>query len=350
MNLSDQHLNFSHLAKLSAEELYFRWTALEVVNLIIAVSGAVLNSLILFLFLTKKCLQTPFTVYLMNLLLANFMNTGFAKLTSALIFLSRTVRSSPFACTFYLITNYISSAAITNTHVIITANRVWAVTFPYSYKTRHTKTMAIWVCVILWIYVISMLSPQLVMDGLFYRFPIDLYGRCLLNAHAQGTLVAAMLIFMYLLPEILNFASFPWVFYKRKRVVKRIAGTSMSGSGTSTDKGHRHVVSSKMGTEHRAYTYSVYFMLMISTFVCWTPLLGGTLVGCFVDFKNEAFFKIAVLLFAAEAVVDPLLFTVAFKDLRSAVFKVLRFPTWCTLAMTRWFGNVFVKLVITPCI
>ncbi|XP_055345371.1 5-hydroxytryptamine receptor 1B-like [Paramacrobiotus metropolitanus] len=300
------------------------WGPLELLNLAIALLGTLLNGGMILHLIFRKSTHTPFTVYLINLLLSNLVKTAGTSLANALLYVSPVFHYSHAACDFYMMTSYFSMAGMIHTHVLISCNRLWAVTYPHAYRTRHTTPVAVAACAGMWLYLAIMLLPQLIRDSLYFRWPMELYNRCLLNIDAQRFLITTMQLVVYVLPEMFVLVTFPLIWRKRKLTAQRVAPTvtgktvSKAVSRADTDSDGESLApaagTSGGSGKRRTRSMTVFVMLMVSMFICWTPLLLPTFVACFVDFKSSAYFRVTTLLFTAEAIIDPVLFALVFVD------------------------------------
>ncbi|XP_055340350.1 G-protein coupled receptor 183-like [Paramacrobiotus metropolitanus] len=295
----------------------------ELFNLFTAVIGGLLNTAVLITFVTNRASFTPFTIYLINLLIANFIETACAKLCSFLSFICPQCRTHS-VCDLCLFSSYLAMAGMINSHLIISFNRLWAVIHPHHYKIHHTKVMAGGICAVMWMYIIATVLPQLVRDSLYFREPFAAYGRCKLKLNAQPVLYLATLLVVYIIPEVVILLTFPVIWHKRQRhrkILHRTLSQPPTNSASAGTGGRTTVNNHTESSRSQKKSMQVLVILMISMVICWTPLLGATLAANFIDFTNKNFFNVATCLFAVEAVTDPILFGLVFNQ---HVFKNLK--------------------------
>ncbi|XP_055340348.1 G-protein coupled receptor 183-like [Paramacrobiotus metropolitanus] len=293
-----------------------QWGIVEIFNMLTAITGGFLNTAVLITFVTHRAFFTPFTIYLINLLIANFIETACAKLFNVLFSVCPQCRTHS-ACDFYLFTSYLAMAGMINSHLIISFNRLWAVVFPHHYKMHHSKVVAGGICVVMWMYIFATVMPQSILDSVSFRIPFAKYGRCMLNSDAQPVLCLATLLTVYIIPEVIILLTFPVIWHKRQRHRKVLQmKLSKQSTNIASDITGGRTTGNIRAESSRAQKKSmqVLVVLMVSMVVCWATVMGTTLVACFMDFKNRNYFNVATCLFAVEAVTDPILFGLVFNQ------------------------------------
>lgn len=109
---------------------------------------------------------------------------------------------------------WVMDAAMRNCHVLITVNRIWAVFWPQSYCTVHSRSVAGAICLAVWVTVLVLILPGYLLDALYYREPLVIHP-CRLNAEAQWAWAAVMQFLVFDLCELVMLAAYPVVWYKR---------------------------------------------------------------------------------------------------------------------------------------
>ena len=143
-------LNFSGKVFVSSplpnNSIVFESEAFRVFNLwvpyiliLLAIAVLFCNAVVLSAFIKHHNLRTPFNTYLINLILADIAQSLFD-----LPFMVVSLFYAPWplgqiGCNFSLYAKYAFSAAVRNTHSLISLNRLWAICLPISYKNYHTK-------------------------------------------------------------------------------------------------------------------------------------------------------------------------------------------------------------------
>lgn len=128
-----------------------------------------LDGVVLVLLLRKESRRRPFSVYLMCLLGTNMI---YAIIQNPLDILHDVYPGwwlGTSACTTYLYTNYVLASCVVHSHVLITINRIWAVTFPIHYRNNHSRQVAIALCCLMYAYVHLCMVPGWLMDSVTYR-------------------------------------------------------------------------------------------------------------------------------------------------------------------------------------
>jgi hypothetical protein len=160
-----------------------------------------LNLLILLVYLRRCELRTPFNVYIVNLAVLEVIMSLTAMPGS---FIKSFFGHWPYdglSCSIFLYTSFVLGAIGRYGHVLITLNRLWAVTFPLSYKKGHTQLCARCLVVFSWILVHAVCLPALVRGrqrlGLAPADP-----DCLIDRDLQLTYLIIMELMAFSLPEL----------------------------------------------------------------------------------------------------------------------------------------------------
>ncbi|OWA54311.1 hypothetical protein BV898_18719 [Hypsibius exemplaris] len=338
-----------------------QWMFLSIFSLAVLVLALLTNGTVLGLFFRAPSLVTPFNIYLINLLTANLLTM----LVQVPNYLVNSLHGSWFTgsrtCSLYIF-GFVFQAGMINAHALITINRLWAVLWPIHYRRNHTRRTAIVLCIITWIYISAFKLAVLIPDALYYRRPELIYG-CSLNRLVQMPLLTAHQIVVYDLPGALMIVAYPFICYKqwrRKRAVNpksRREAVQIVGQALNASQGQRrnpstvaikltnrstqmasHTVSqgqASSGTgsnsrqvpapriRRRSNGFLLLTLVTLSMIVVWLPTLVYYTVIMFVTINSWPTLEqgVLVMLFL-EAVVDPLLFTMAVTDLRNEFKKL----------------------------
>ncbi|GAV08171.1 hypothetical protein RvY_17902 [Ramazzottius varieornatus] len=307
------------------------WTFSPSFTLSVQISAILMNGSVLTLFVRSPSLLTPFTIYVMNLFLAN--------LSCAILFYTIELVSGLYsywwrghaACTYYNYTNWIFNAAMCNAHALIALNRLWAVTFPVSYQLYHRKRFALGLCAAMWIYLHACLLPGIIQDALWYRLPEETNG-CLVNTSAQQKYAWAMQIIVYDIPEALVLLTYPVICYKtwkrrrannvqpsganRGRLNCRNPGTAPSGTAALSEGG----TISRTGRRTRKVNHGFLSLTLmtLTVLICYSP--GQTYFTLLLIFSIDIpnMYPITSAMNALIIVLDPIWFVLAVTDLRNA--------------------------------
>ena len=201
------------------------WDYSSILSLVITLSGIVSNGTLLIVFIkNRSTLITPFNVYLINLLLGNVSNLLFFYPLD----IFRQVHGNNWwlgnsMCTFYQYGFFVLNASMGNCHLLIILNRLWAVTLPMSYRHLHRRSVAVKICVGMWIFIHACLLPGVVLDALYYRLPTETDG-CQFNVTAQFNWGESTQILNFDIPLILIAVNYLFISYKTvKRNSKKLS-------------------------------------------------------------------------------------------------------------------------------
>ena len=222
------------------------WTSGTRFSLFILVSVLVTNGSVLYIFFRRPSLLTPFTAYVINLLFANILRTLLCYPLELINSLYNTWWSGWTSCTVSLYGTWVVEAAMCNAHILIALNRLWAVSFPHSYRTRHTARFAILTCLAMWIYVHTGLLPGVIMDVIRYRKPLATDG-CILNTASQMTWSYVVQITYSALPYAVVILVYPIVCYKLWRTSHPRVGPAFANNAPTQATNTRAVEESRAG-------------------------------------------------------------------------------------------------------
>lgn len=76
----------------------------------------------------------------------------------------------------YFCSNNVIACGAMITHLLISLNRIWAVTFPLSYRHTQATKMAFLFCAPLWTYAHVVVLPEMIPKILAIRNPLEIYG------------------------------------------------------------------------------------------------------------------------------------------------------------------------------
>ncbi|XP_055349786.1 thyrotropin-releasing hormone receptor-like [Paramacrobiotus metropolitanus] len=304
-------------------EAALNWSAFPVWILIITAAGGITNCIVLLAFLRANSSYTPFNIYLINLILANLLRLlAVGPLDVAITLFDRW----PFgyaACTYYVYMEYVISSAITHSHMLITVNRIWAVTFPVSYRSHHTKAVAFAICLATWIYINALLLPELIRDAMYYRFLLDI-PYCLVNSsqsRTQWQLLTFTEFWFYTLPQVAIFFGFPYILLKRRRRRQVRAAqreNDLALVNPSAAAGGNQTVRRRSGG------YKVLTILTITAGICWLPNTVYLKLGLLYRYSNTVFNQIGATMMLLQATLDPIYITAGLEDIQTTLRGMLR--------------------------
>ncbi|XP_055345082.1 mas-related G-protein coupled receptor member B5-like [Paramacrobiotus metropolitanus] len=291
----------------------FTWLHwLTVVMSVITLTG---NLSLLSIFYKLRELLTPFTIYIISLLLANIagalftFNPFIAAINSLL-----TEQDSPFFCAFPRFFAVAIGPLSPLYHMSIALNRLWAVTWPLSYRSKHTKRTAIIICILCWAAITAFAVTVTTVDTVLYSDALD-------NVQCSYSRVVPSEFYwlpfhnwaFYALPEIVIVISYPYFVIRRRKIA---VGTRKTANSSDTDPlpfavahaetgKHRHIVDKRSSGS--------FFLLSLMTFsvaVCWSVsniyFMSGTLLA-----NNRVLYLTGRIFKMAQATLDPVIFAFA---------------------------------------
>ncbi|XP_055336585.1 tyramine receptor Ser-2-like [Paramacrobiotus metropolitanus] len=338
MNLSGLLGNFSNATLAHQPENSSHWKPFPIAVLVIICLGAVLNILVLLTFLKSGAIRTPFNIYLVNLLITNLLHVVLIKPLEVASNVLGGWTLGYSACTYFLYALYIINAEMIHAHALISINRIWAVTFPISYKYRHTKVTAIAICVANWIYVNALLLPQIIRDAVWYR-ELQITPFCFLHVKPQYSLIVFTEFWCYVVPAVVIAGAFPYVMCKRRKrtiafvteepnpeiaTVGSIKVSLRSGHKGTIRPGGPNDTPSELRTSgpQRSSGYMIFTALTVTVLVCWIPNIVFFKMNLLVEYYDTTVYEIVASLFMLQAVTDPVFFIISLKDIRANIRKI----------------------------
>lgn len=286
------------------------------------------NGLTLSVFIIDSGLRRQsFSIFLIFLLTSNMLFSAIQNPLEIINFrFSHWWMGKTWCIVYYYSTNVLARGAMF-THLLISLNRIWAVTFPLSYRNAQTTKMALGFCVILWAYAHIVVLPDMVYKILSMRTPLEIYG-----CRARYPVRTSVQFLTNVVPLLVVTLAYPCIVYKCYRRFKGEVATANPTLPKATEpsvapKPSRQKSGRRSGTMIGTKTttkpitnvdqaFVVLTLLTMSAIICWTPITLTFLVGQ-PDF-DSLHYKVAAFLFASQPVLDPILFAAALRDLRDA--------------------------------
>lgn len=299
------------------------WNVTVIIETAITVFSLCLILLVFLPFLWERKLHTPFNIYVLNLLLADFLWFALQNPFDIINNLYSIWNLNYSACTFYLYTQYICIMGQQFAHVLISTNRLWAVTFVNSYKRNHTAFIAGSICVGSWIFSHVVILPGLMMDAVYYHGLLE-DNVCVLETtrgEQKIWIVAVQLVFC--LQELVVLGAYPIIWYKRRE--RRKIGV---GVETGSLQSQRQSSNSRSRAPRRSKSNSFLLLTILTTMVLlfWTPSNAYYTALPFLDSFDPAIGSTLLLVNQFQLLSDPIIFCLALKDLRDAVTRLVTRP------------------------
>ena len=308
-----------------------KWGLFAIMSVVAFVLIMLTNCSVLAVFVTKPVLWTSFNIFLM-------CQMSWDIIYALLKFPLGVVDSLyPYwilnwaSCTVLMYATYVGSSMQMHCHVLMSVNRIWAVTFPFNYRHWYTKKTSLALCLAVVIYVHSLMLPGVILDALYYRLPL---GRCVLNVAAQATWYQTINILGYPCPTVWMICSYLYVAIKRWLRIKRHTGQDgfqLHGVGedpkvtdtTAATGLHRPAVA-LVKTRMLSRSFSVLTLSTMGVLLFWAPSDVYWTVSAFVDLSDHEFAHRAVVsLYFVQLVLDPVYYVIGLPDLRNEIRVML---------------------------
>ncbi|XP_055349535.1 cannabinoid receptor type 1B-like [Paramacrobiotus metropolitanus] len=216
-------------------------------------------------------------------------------------------------------------------HVLITTNRIWAVSFPLFYQRHHSTKTALLLCVGMWIIFCLFLLPGLLVDATIRNTADNV--NCLMTTEGhplQEKWSMAIEFLLYILPVFIILFAYPVICWKRhqrhkaRMVIRPRLNTGEGAVVPSLAKASRRDSSDGISTadnspQQRTSTsksFTVLTLLTVAVVICWTPLVSFFTISLFAKRYIAELYEVGQILWALEPALDPVLFSIALKDLR----------------------------------
>ncbi|XP_055348563.1 melatonin receptor type 1B-B-like [Paramacrobiotus metropolitanus] len=307
------------------------WTVPALTRCSMCVIQTLLNSAMIIAFIVRRELRTSFTIYLMFLFCANIiyalgeyplevLRQGFP----GRWFLSHA------ACSFYIYQVWVFCPVAMHMHVLITLNRLWAISFPVSYKNIHSEKVAVLMCAGMIVYVHLVCLPLVVLDLLYYHLPEERAG-CLLNTVAQSTYTTVVAIVSTDVPIVVVVGAYPFLWYKhlkRKKIgtakPSRMEITHAAGAATGVVSVIETKSAFKRIEASSSRPFVVLTLLTVSVLVCWTPDQTSWTIACFTAVNDSPGLRYTTsVLFTLQAALDPILFALSLRTFRKMLSRLI---------------------------
>ncbi|XP_055334061.1 alpha-2B adrenergic receptor-like [Paramacrobiotus metropolitanus] len=209
-NISVAGLPASNRTTLNDTTLRYTWSFVPGIEAVIFPCVLIFNGSILALFLVTRRFQIPFNIYLINVITSNIV---FALLENPLDILN-SISSYWWLgntwCTVYLYAINVSCGIVMQSHMLMTTNRIWAVTFPHSYRQHHSVRSAALLVIAVWLLVHIVSLPGLIMDATLYRLPIATTG-CIINTVEMPVWSVMMQLIIFTVPNLCIIVAYPYL-------------------------------------------------------------------------------------------------------------------------------------------
>ncbi|OQV12900.1 hypothetical protein BV898_12822 [Hypsibius exemplaris] len=182
-------------------------------------ASVLFNGLLIFVYLTHAHLRTAFNVYVVNIATTEFLLALTAMPGTFIVNYYITWPYDGLACTFFAYFKLILSTAVRYGHVLVTVNRLWAVTFPMHYRNAHNKRVALAITLVMWVFVHVLSVPSVVWSR-WGKSGVGQPERRCMQGDTVGKLVTtvALEIVGFGVPELFIVMTYPFVWWKVRQL------------------------------------------------------------------------------------------------------------------------------------
>ncbi|OWA50759.1 hypothetical protein BV898_15265 [Hypsibius exemplaris] len=308
------------------------WGSSASFSLTILLITVLANLFVLSAFVCHKSLQTPFHVYLINLLVTYLAYAVLFMPLEVITNLYTTWWLGSAVCTYSIYGIWVFQAGMINSHLLITINRIWAVTFPHSYRLRHTGRVALLSVAGMWICLHCALLPGIILDAMYYRLPEDRTG-CMINTNdTLGGWSMAVQIVIYDVPDAIILLAYPIICYQtfvaRRARLKHMRVSHLSSVGTVQrphSVGPSEQPAPRLAPKGAGHAFTLLTVMTFCILLCYFPNQVYYTAIIFYQDNWPGFFRISCILFDLAGVIDPLFAVLTFRSLRSKLRRLFRY-------------------------
>ncbi|OQV14528.1 hypothetical protein BV898_11249 [Hypsibius exemplaris] len=185
-------------------------------TLLLLITSAIANLLIIIAFLRFRKLRTNFNFYLLNVSISDILLAIFSMSNFAIFMLYGEYPFGYGGCTFWLYCDWLFSAATENTMMLISLDRVFSVYWPIHYRNWQTTKYSLTVLAVMWVWLNANVVPCLVLG----RLAIDVTDSntmCLIDYTEHRDLITTSVILLFWLPEAVTVISYVFIAVKMRQ-------------------------------------------------------------------------------------------------------------------------------------
>ncbi|XP_055337909.1 olfactory receptor 1-like [Paramacrobiotus metropolitanus] len=296
------------------------WHPMQICELAACLIGSVSNLVIAVVLLLDKHLHTPFTVYLLLLLTSNLLQASvFYPLDIISHLYSHAWWLGERACDLFNYFIFVFGGVLMQSHALITFNRLWAITFPLSYRNYHSTRVALLLCGGCVAYVHLVCLPGVVIDALYYRPPVDRFKLCSLDIGRQFPWAVASEVIIYIAPIVFVVGAYPFLFHKQHQRKGAVHGSKQDSVMDSK------VTGAHPARKEHSHGFVVLTLSSVGIMVSFAPgqiVALLMLAGVGGDLRQASL--VTAILALIQPALDPIFFVLCLKDLRLAIVRIAR--------------------------
>lgn len=217
----------------------------------------IFNGMLIIAYCKYRFLRTPFGVYTISLSCGDFLQTLILGPHNVITFLRIPWPLGKFICGVVFYSAWAVVGFSLNVHLLICMNRLWAVTFPNSYRLHHNRRVAALLVLALVVYVNLWTLPGFVVYAKRY-YSEEVYSKrgCSLQSPPDMVVwLQCVVTAMYLVPNVLILVIYPVIYHRVRtaEVHRKRKGSMMPVSATHPASHGKHCLCGEMpymlGTE-----------------------------------------------------------------------------------------------------
>ena len=313
-----------------------QWNFASSFTLFTIIAGTTANLFVLWLFYLRPLLRTLFSLYLINLLTANFIMSS---VLQPMNLFSQYYSSWKFGyqgCVFRHYVGWTISDVIIVSHFLIAINRLWAVTFPVSYRNNHNKKTSIKVCISAWTIINISIIPTILSISHLSNLDKDGEQHCGLNTESIGAWGSVLQLLYYDLPVVLVFVFFTIICYRsfigtrQQRRIRAVNGVLVGRSLPLVSRAGPDIpaTDSLQAREERGFCcgqprygsragFLTLMLVTLSVLICHAPNEVYFTMLMVVDYDPPGLFTAVRVLQSLTTIFDPLLIVLAGPELEN---------------------------------
>ncbi|XP_055330434.1 5-hydroxytryptamine receptor 1D-like [Paramacrobiotus metropolitanus] len=285
---------------------------LAVLKIAVTPAGMILNGILLLILIANKTLHTSFAVYVFVILLSSFL---YASLEFLLVILENYGDFTIALCYLQQCSQWLISAQWVNAQLQICLNRIWALTFPISYKERHTKRVAVMITAANWAMLYMLGIPTIVLNTRYFPAnPSKPFVSCITDMIARGRYTLGNMIMDLTVPTIIIILSYPYLLYRQLKRSKKRKAMSAENPGI------------RMLIKEDLHAFLVLTSITVSVALFWAPISISfiLLITGKLRLAPDTMQLISYGFALCDLVMNPCLICLSAKDLRMATLRVFR--------------------------
>ncbi|OWA50869.1 hypothetical protein BV898_15372 [Hypsibius exemplaris] len=288
------------------------WTSRALFYLLICIIGFICNGSTLLMILCDRQHRTAsFNVYIIILLSTNLLASMVQYPLAVMYERHRQIYyyiGKP-AWSVYLYCQNVLTTVMVNIHAIMAANRMWAILFPVSYRSHHSRKLALITCLVAWVYVHIVEGGFVViaiLDMYYLQTDLKKFGCKIRPSQAVLDWATVSDLLVFAIPVVFVIVSFPVVVVVRLKYQRQVFLERRRG------------LAPPVSVRRSSSKFVVLTVLTLCVAVFYAPQIFFYLRSDFTGVFGQTWF-----LYTCQAMVDPILFVLALEPLRLSAVRLL---------------------------